>query len=223
MEDLNKIIYQIKNNKLERFDYDFVAFQLCVLNNKPFNEMKMVLDELISENKIKLQNSKVDPVQLSADASDDGSINQDDLNNAIEDAHLILSRRDKKANSKKNLYRVEGILQGTQGGYGFLIPDDKSINDIFIPEKELRGAMNNDRVVVEVKRTGGSRPEGRVIQVLQRNTNTIVGKIQLNKKNAYVQPDDVKFGSDIFVPLNKTLGANNGDKVVCKIEKYFAN
>ena len=223
MEDLERIEFQIKNNKLDELDYDFVVFQLCVLNNKPYNEMKSALDELIKDKKIILKNSPIDPVQLSEEANADLKVSAIDTKNAIEEAHLILNRKDKKANSKKNLYRVEGILQGTSGGYGFLLPDDKTIQDIFISEKELKGAMNNDRVVVEVKRNGSRRLEGKVIQILQRNTNVIVGKIQLGKKNAYVMPDDVKFGANILVPINKVLGANNGDKVVCKIERYFAN
>ena len=223
MEDLERIEFQIKNNKLDELDYDFVVFQLCVLNNKPYNEMKSALDELIKDKKIILKNSPIDPVQLSEEANADLKVSAIDTKNAIEEAHLILNRKDKKANSKKNLYRVEGILQGTSGGYGFLLPDDKTIQDIFVSEKELKGAMNNDRVVVEVKRNGSRRLEGKVIQILQRNTNVIVGKIQLGKKNAYVMPDDVKFGANILVPINKVLGANNGDKVVCKIERYFAN
>ena len=220
MELIEKIVYQIKNNNLDNFDYDFVLFQLCVLNNKPFNEMKEVLDELLSSGKITLKNEKIDPVKMSEDASRDES---GSFQEAVEEAHLILSRKDKKANSKKNLYRVEGILQGTIGGYGFVIPDDRTIEDIFIPEKELKGALNNDRVVCEVRKTNGRRKEGKIVQIVERSTNVIVGKIVFNKKNAYVEPDDVKFGADIFVPLNKTLHANNGDKVVCKIERFYAN
>ena len=220
MELIEKVVYQIKNNNLDKFGYDFVVFQLCVLNNKPFNEMKEILDELISSGKVKLQDQEVDPVKLSEDASKEEN---NSFQDAVEEAHLILSRKDRKANSKKNLYRVEGILQGTIGGYGFVIPDDRTIEDIFIPEKELKGALNNDRVVCEVRKTNGRRKEGKIIQIVERNTNTIVGKIIFNKKNAYVEPDDVKFGADIFVPLNKTLNANNGDKVVCKIERFFAN
>ena len=91
MELIEKIVYQIKNNNLDNFDYDFVLFQLCVLNNKPFNEMKEVLDELLSSGKITLKNEKIDPVKMSEDASrDESGLFQE----AVEEAHLILSRKE---------------------------------------------------------------------------------------------------------------------------------
>ena len=43
----NKILNQIEVNRLTELDYEFIIAQLCVLNNKPFEDMKQVLDELI--------------------------------------------------------------------------------------------------------------------------------------------------------------------------------
>ena len=113
----------------------------------------------------------------------------------IDIAYDILNKKEKKTNQKSK--KVEGKIQGTTKGYAFLIPDDITIDDVFIPERELNGAMHNDRVVVVVKPTGGKRQEGKVIQVLERGSDRIVGILKVVKKIAYVVPDDVKFGKDI--------------------------
>ena len=85
----------------------------------------------------------------------------------------------------------------------------------------MKGAINNDTVVCEVGRErNGNRLEGKVIQILERGNEHVVGKIFLSKNSAMVMPDDVKFGKDIVVPISKILNAQNGDKVVVKIDNY---
>ena len=59
--DKNKILNQIEANKLENFDYDFIIAQLCVLNNKPFDEMKSALDELILSGEFKIKSKNEPP------------------------------------------------------------------------------------------------------------------------------------------------------------------
>ena len=104
-----------------------------------------------------------------------------------------------------------------------MIPTDIPIEDIFIPERELNGAIHNDRCVVAVKDFGGRRMEGKVIQVLERGSERVVGTLNIVKKVAYVIPDDVKFRKEISIPLSKLNGALNGEKVVAKITRYYAS
>lgn len=211
MEFYDKIIEQIKRNKLMNFEKDFVVAQLCVINNKPYEEMKEIVDNLESLGELDFEKRRVGKVNGDIDPSLDMESN-------IDKAYKILARKDARA--KKNSKRVRGTIDRTQAGYAFLIPDDETMEDIFIAEKDLNGAMNKDIVVVETKKTGGRKQEGKVVQVVERTNNRIVGRIKLNKHNALVSPDDVKFGADILIPINKVLNANQGDKVVVKIEKY---
>ena len=227
MDELEKIIIkQIKLNKLENLSYDLIINQLCVLNNKPFDLIKTTIDKLISQKKLKIK------CKPNLDTNNESKINR--IHNAqgdipkspysnrqsnIDLAYDILNKKDKKSNSK--ITRIQGKIQGTSKGYAFLIPDDITLDDVFISEKDLNGAMHNDRVVVSVKNTGGRKLEGKVIQVIERGAQRIVGLLRIIKKLAYVVPDDVKFGKNISIPLNKLFNANDGDKVVAKITRYY--
>ena len=209
--DKNKILNQIEANKLENFDYDFIIAQLCVLNNKPFDEMKSALDELILSGEFKIKSKNEPPFPYKSKVDE----------NMLLDAEEMLNRKDKKQKARNKKFKLQGKIQGTKSDFAFLIPFDKSYDDVFIAGKDLKGAINNDTVVCEVGRErNGNRLEGKVIQILERGNERVVGKIFLSKNSAMVMPDDVKFGKDIVVPISKILNAQNGDKVVVKIDNY---
>ena len=210
--DKNKILNQIEANKLENFDYDFIIAQLCVLNNKPFDEMKSALDELILSGEFKIKSKNEPPFPYNKTSQEE---------NMLLDAEEMLNRQDKKQKARNKKFKLQGKIQGTKSDFAFLIPFDKSYDDVFIAGKDLKGAINNDTVVCEVGRErNGNRLEGKVIQILERGNERVVGKIFLSKNSAMVMPDDVKFGKDIVVPISKILNAQNGDKVVVKIDNY---
>jgi len=232
MEDLKELIVeQIKSNKLGNLNYDLIINQLEVLNNRPYDVIKSNLDSLIMSGRVSIkgmhseqkwqskQNNKIRPKydknNHNAPKSPYGMYNNVDL------AYDILKQKDKKNNSK--IKKLEGKIQSTSKGYAFLIPDDISQEDVFIAERDLCGAMHNDKVIVSIKPTGGRRMEGRVVQIVERGFEKVVGVLRIIKKIAYVQPDDVKFGRDISIPLAKLNGANDGEKVVVKITRYYAS
>jgi len=204
-----QILQQIKINKLEQFDEDFLIAQLCVLNNTSFNDIKKIVDKLILQRRISVRNKDVQDVMR--DRSRKSVISKTNKGTVIKNT---------KTKSSKN--RIDGKIAGTKKGYAFLVPFDSNEKDIFISEKNLNGAVNNDKVIIEVV-LDRKRREGRVIQILERGNGSIVGKIKLGKVNAFVTPDDVKFGKDIYVPMSKVLGANDGDKVLVKIERYYSD
>ena len=235
MEDLKElIIEQIKNNRLDSLNYDLVINQLEVLNNKSYDVIKANLDSLINSGKVHLKGmateKKWQPTPKQSKPKYDRSGNAPKSpygsyksygNANVDLAYEILAKKDKKTASK--VKRLEGKIQSTSRGYAFLIPDDITQEDVFIAEKDLGGAMHNDRVVVSVKATGGRRMEGKVIQILERGFERVVGLLRIIKKIAYVQPDDVKFGKDISIPLSKLNGGKDGEKVVVKITRYYAS
>ncbi len=233
MED--KILNQIFINRLNEYEYDFALAQLCVLNNKPFDEMKVAVDNLIAQGKIYFakmpnntptQNLKNEqkktskkPYYKQRKHNKTQYFAGDDFSEKVKEAYEMLKRKD----AKKKFYKIQGKIQATTKGYAFLIPADPNFDDVFIAAKNLKGAVNNDVVVVEANMAGNRRPEGRVLQIIERGNEMVIGKIAINKSGAFVTPDDVKFGKDIFIPLNKINGATNGYKVVVKIERYYNN
>ncbi len=216
MDIEQKILYQIQNNHLDQYDLDFVIAQVCVLNNRPFDEMKKVVENLIGSGRLKL-NVRGEQPKTTIKKDDNNRIDFVVDNEQL--AYDILDKKDKRKLRKSK--KLTGKLQGTSKGYAFLVCDDVNQADVFIAERNLKGALNGDTVAVELIKGKGKREEGKVVQVLERANSSIVGRIVLNKKNAYVTPDDVKFGLDIFVPLNKTMSAHNGDKVVVAIDRYY--
>ena len=212
MDNQTKYLSQIKTNKLENLDYEFIIAQLCVLNNKPFEDMKKALDDLISSGLFALNGEE--------------AVNYNQPNNEmLEDAkRLLLKNKDPKKQKSNKPFKLEGKIQGTKSDFAFLIPFDKTYPDVFISAGNLKGAINNDTVSVEVmgnRDNKNKRLEGRVLAILERGNTLVVGKIFIGKSNAMVMPDDVKFGKDILVPLSKLNGASDGDKVVVKVNKFY--
>lgn len=115
-----------------------------------------------------------------------------------------------------------GIFSGTSRGFGFVaLENDEGSEDIFIPERETKGALNKDRVQVCISEDQtGKRREGSIIAILERNVSELVGTFQKGKSFGFVVPDNQKFGSDIFIPKEHTKGAVNGHKVLVRITDY---
>lgn len=113
-----------------------------------------------------------------------------------------------------------GVFSGTQKGYGFVTIEGEK-EDIFIPENATKGALHNDKVQVDIssERTG-RRLEGRIVGVLERGTDIIVGTFSKSKNFGFVVSDNQKFAKDIFIPKEYCKNAVNGHKVVVKITDY---
>ncbi len=115
---------------------------------------------------------------------------------------------------------VTGIIDFTSQGTAFVVVSDQE-NDIFIPFKRSKDALNGDMVKVYIypdKR--GKRKEGEVVEVLQRNKTEFVGTIQVLPKFCFFIPDNHKLHVDFFVPLDKSKGAKNGEKVQVKFVEW---
>ena len=124
---------------------------------------------------------------------------------------------------------VTGALHIHQAGYGFLISEKPGEPDIFIAAENTGTAMHGDRVVARIsreapyRRTKG-RPEGRVIRILKRAHDTIVGTLQHSRNFYYVIPDDPRLVHDVYVRPEQDGQAETtptvGDKVVVRLEAW---
>lgn len=227
--DTKHILNQIKINRLDGQEYGFLVSQLCVLNNRPYDEVREIVDELIRQKKVSVTgaikpNNQVKTTKQNYEKfAKRGKMSKKAHREIeVEDNYDIAYKMLEKKDAKRKSYKLEGKIQSTSRGYAFLIPTDITESDVYISERDLNGAIHNDLVVALVSYGKNGKPEGKVIQVLERGNELIIGKININKNCAYVEPDDVKFGKDIYIPLSKTLSADNGDKVVVKIERYFS-
>src|SRR5437016_7454495 len=124
---------------------------------------------------------------------------------------------------------IAGKLHIHQAGYGFLISEKPGESDIFIAAENTGTAMHGDRVVARISPDEPSgrikgRREGRVIRILERAHDTIVGTLQRSRNFYYVVPDDPRFVNDIYVHPERDqqpgTSANVGDKVVVRLEPW---
>ncbi|HEX8269257.1 MAG TPA: ribonuclease R [Flavobacterium sp.] len=101
----------------------------------------------------------------------------------------------------------------------FICPD--FAEDVFIPNNNLNRALDGDIVKVYVyNRRKGKRPEGEVIEVVERKKMEFVGVIDIQKNFAFVSTANPKMYTDIFVPKDKMGDAEQGDVVIVKIEDW---
>jgi ribonuclease R len=127
-------------------------------------------------------------------------------------------RRTPAANlSKTNL---TGRVDMTRSGAAYIVCEGLD-NDIYVNAKHLNSALNGDTVEVSVwKRRGGRRQEGEVVRILKRKATHFIGTVQLHDKFAFVVPDQFSMPIDIYVDIEDIKGAQDGEKVVVRIEKW---
>ncbi|WP_298340829.1 RNB domain-containing ribonuclease [uncultured Algibacter sp.] len=115
-----------------------------------------------------------------------------------------------------------GVLDMSAKGSGYIISDDFE-EDVFIASNNINKALNGDEVeFYAFKRKKRGKVEGEITNIIKRAKSEYVGVIQMQKNNnyAFVVPDSNKMYKDIFVPINKTLKAEDGDKVLVSLEDW---
>jgi len=149
-----------------------------------------------------------------------------DLKRLVASGQLVQVRGNRFAlPDSENL--VAGRLQANPGGFGFVIPDDESDEargdrrDIFVAAANLAEAMHGDRVLVRVERQTPRGLEGRIVRILERAHDTIVGRFETDAAGlAYVVPFDRRITSDIHVPSGQGGAAEPNDMVVVQITRW---
>ncbi|PJY99461.1 ribonuclease R [Bacillus vallismortis] len=140
---------------------------------------------------------------------------------ALEDKGLIVRTRSDRYGIPEKMNLIKGKISAHAKGFAFLLPEDTSLSDVFIPPNELNTAMNGDIVMVRLNsQSSGSRQEGTVIRILERAIQRVVGAYTETRNFGFVVPDDKKITSDIFIPKNGKNGAAEGHKVVVKLTSY---
>jgi len=113
-----------------------------------------------------------------------------------------------------------GRVDMASRGSGYIISDDFD-EDIFIASNNMNKALHGDEVeFYAYKRRKRGKIEGEITAIIQRAKSEYVGVIQLHKNYAFVVVDGTKMYTDVFVPINKTNHADDGDKVLVKLEEW---
>ncbi len=108
-------------------------------------------------------------------------------------------------------------MQGHRDGHGFLIPDDGQ-PDLYLSAQEMHAVMHGDRLRARIVRYDKrGRPEGRVLEILDRKKRPIIGRLLLESGVWLVAPEDKRYGQDILVPKNAIANATAGQVVAVEL------
>lgn len=140
-----------------------------------------------------------------------------------------LASKEKIEEIEKGKYRVigkgdyvEGKIDMTSRKTAYFVSPEVE-EDIFIPTNNLNKALDKDTVKIYIyNRRKGRRPEGEVVEIIERFKTEFVGVIDIQKNFAFVSTANPKMYTDIFIPKDKIGEAQNGDVVLVKIEDWPA-
>jgi len=115
------------------------------------------------------------------------------------------------------LDEVEGVVMGHRDGHGFVVRDDGEA-DIYLPPNEMRAVLHKDRVKARVVRSDRKgRPEGRVVEIIERSSHVIIGRLLHESGIWIVAPEDKRYGQDVMIPKAATGLAQAGQVVVVEL------
>lgn len=126
----------------------------------------------------------------------------------------------------KHRKTVEGRVDMTRSGAAYIVSELED-TDVYVAPKYLNGALHGDTVRILLfppapRRRGQAprKPEGEVLQVLRRANEFFIGTLRKSRKYALLLPDNPNMPVDIYVPLDATGQARDGDKVVVRVTDW---
>ena len=128
-------------------------------------------------------------------------------------------KKKKKKSASSDIYK--GRLDVTRSGMGFVIVD-KLDKDILVRPNDFNTALHGDTVRVEVMKhaSKSGRVQGQVTEVVERKQNEFIGHLELGKSFAFFIAETDKPMPDIYVPLDKLLGAGDKERVIVRITEW---
>ncbi len=139
---------------------------------------------------------------------------------AMERDGQVLFNRSKKYVPVTKADLVKGRVSGHPDGFGFLLPEDGSA-DLYLHGKQMRKVMHGDVVLASI--TGVDRKgrrEGAIVEILEHNTESIVGRYFFEGGMGFVTPDNSRITQDILIPAENAGDAKDGQIVVTGIVEY---
>ncbi|MCH1983102.1 ribonuclease R [Ruminococcus sp. OA3] len=199
------------------------------MNKKELKKRKKLICELISSKEYQPMRAKeiASLLQIPKPLRKELSAVLDAL---VEDGKIAVSKQGKYRKAKERKYGPKqdkksnlatGVFIGHSRGYGFVEPEDKDQEDIYIPENNVNGAFHQDKVEIQISENiNGKRREGQVLRVLEHGITEVVGTFEKSRHYGFVVADNAKVQQDIFIPQEHGMNAQDGDKVVAVITSY---
>jgi ribonuclease R len=206
-----------KNSKQNKRSSDPHADREASRYETPLPSRELILSSM-SDQGIPLS---VEQLYILMDISDDEREIFNKRLNAMEREGQIIKNRKGALCIADKLDLIAGVIQGHPDGFGFLIPDDKTkLNgeDLFLSPKEMSQVMHGDRAMVRMSgldRRG--RPEGKLVEVLERRTQKLVGRVMRTSGVTIVAAEDKRINQDILIPYHLDMDAKAGQVVMVEL------
>ena len=190
----NRIVEMLTKSGKEKYNYKQIAAKVGVFDRKGRDNVKQIINDFVDA-KILLHVGR--------------------------GKYCINPKYLTKENTGKN-YLI-GKLSISRNGAAYVIQEGVNEEDIFIAEGNLSNALHNDIVKVNLfPARNKRRPEGQIVEIIERSKKQLVGTISISKGIAYFIPDNPSFRRDILIPGRLLNDAKNGDKVVVVITDWIA-
>ena len=141
--------------------------------------------------------------------------------NHLEEEYKIQKNRKSKYSLVAQGKYLTGIIRLNEKGFGFVKIETKE-QEIYISKNNTKSALNGDKVLIEIvdSKEQNHHEEGRIIKILSREKDSLVGTFTKSQNYGFVVPDDRKFGTDIFISKKNMGKARTNSKVLVQITKY---
>ncbi len=138
----------------------------------------------------------------------------------LRDGQLVENRNGKLGIvSRMNL--VAGTVQGHRDGFGFLIPDDRSLSDLFLAPRQMEKVMDGDRVLVnEAGFNRFGKREARIVEIAERAVTEVVGRFRREAGVSFIEPENRRIAKEVLVEDHNGLKPSPGDHVRGVITQY---
>ncbi len=135
----------------------------------------------------------------------------------VKRGEVVLNRRGQYCLRDQLPGLVVGTVQAQRNGDGWLAPDDGS-PQVYLPSQQMREVMHGDRVAARIEgpRFRG-KPQGAIVEVLERRTREVVGRLHLEAGVAYLTPDNARIAHRVLVPGTQLGEARSGQIVIVEL------
>jgi ribonuclease R len=142
-----------------------------------------------------------------------------ELEELVRRGEVVLNRRGQYCLREKLPGLVVGTVQAQRNGDGLLLPDDASA-PIHLAAHEMRAVMHGDRIAVRIEgaRFRG-RPQGTIVEVLERRTHEVVGRMHVEAGLTFVVADNPRVLHRVLVPESQRNGATPGQIVIVELTR----
>lgn len=146
-----------------------------------------------------------------------GKTVQEALRELIDERKVVRLRKSRYALAKAANV-VSGVVRGHPEGFGFVVPDRKGLEDVYLNRGEMRRVMHGDRVLVRPERGRRGDSQGHVVKVLERGQQRLVGVVQTDGQRTFLAPMDPRVAPGI--PLRDPGPARSGQVAAVEMTRY---